>query len=291
MPWILFLFYLGLLAMSLLLSCIINLLCFSSFSSTQSNTTSDCCPFAELDDPELDIAALTAANRISNGPYDIVNCDSSERVILYKYIDYVRAYANHTVRDAQKGIKSTHGFWALFKSDDNRQFVTDVFESIANGAPTYPSAANGEYRPTLLCASEHSPDIPETVHQNCAWGPTANYVSTDHSNVIIVCPEWWEQRREAPLQCPHVLRNGKMMPPGMNLADHKIGILIHELAHVYVGLRAPEDFPERYRLEECVNLSKEESIENASSYAFYASCRYDILLSMFVDCSSMPLQR
>ena len=229
------------------------------------------CPATDTDIPGWDMAVLAAADSFQHGPYDIVSCDKHEGRIITGVLDKVRQYANHTFEDAQRGMRSQYGFVHLFKTEKYQSEVMKLFQKIMDGASPYPPSSNGptEYRPTILCVSKDNPEIPENLYTACM--ETTNFVSTDNGNVVVVCPGWWTRSDRPPARCPIVTRSNHVYPSWDYLANHKVGILIHELVHVYIGLFHPAEFTEAYGLQECIDLSPEDSIKNAQSYAMYAT--------------------
>ena len=157
-----------------------------------------------------------------------------------------------------------------------------IFEDIADGAPPYlvPTDDGAVRRPTLLCAGTESPGIPADVHEFCSHN--TNFVSTDHGHITFICPGWYDLPMP-PRVCPRVGRSGTMLHNGNWMAQHKVGILIHELAHVYVGLYHPDEFAEAYDLQSCLDLNEEDSVKNAQSYATYAMCKYPSSVEMSTE--------
>ena len=243
----------------------------TSLGRAQNSSDPDCCPAVDVDFAELDVPALIAANRVQSGPYDIINCIASERAILDQNLKWVQAFARATLGDVEHGIASKHGFFVIFKSNRNQAFVRKIFQDIADGAAPYTVLTDdgAVRRPALLCAGTESPGIPADVHKFCIHH--TNFVSTDHGHINFICPGWYDLPMP-PRVCPRVGRLGRLLHNGNWMAQHKIGILIHELAHVYVGLYHPDELAEAYDLQSCLDLSEEDSVKNAQSYAIYAMC-------------------
>lgn len=230
----------------------------------------DCCPFIESDLVEYDLPALVAANRIRAGPYDIVNCNATEARILNKTVTAMRHSAKHTAIDARRGVRSSHGFWALFNTDQNQPFVKETFQKIAKGASLslYPTGDPDEHRPTFLCASKHSPGLPKTLHKQCEDAIAS--VTTDRHNVVSLCPAFWTLPTYPSNVCPRVRRNGKMDPSILSFTPNKVSCLTHETVHIYAGFHHPEEFREAYSLQQCIDLDDGDSVKNAQNFVNYA---------------------
>ena len=141
--------------------------------------------------------------------------------------------------------------------------------------------------PDLLSAPRFSCVTQATIHiypwlevdpfYACRWllsGAGAYYQAG--SSYIFLCPLFWS-RQPAPTteNCPRVIHNRFVGNPAL-LSDYKTYILIHEMVHFYLGATTltPYSFPsEKYQLNECVALDRDNSLLNPSNYQFYIASK------------------
>ena len=69
------------------------------------------------------------------------------------------------------------------------------------------------------------------------------------------------------MKCPTLDGQGKLTPNDDVLALNPQSLLVHEFAHIYHGVA--NTFEEKYRVQDAVDLSEEDSLWNAASYALY----------------------
>ena len=111
----------------------------------------------------------------------------------------------------------------------------------------------------------------------CTWllpGAGAYYLAG--SSYIFLCPLFWSLE-PAPTRenCPRVIHN-RFVGDGALLSDYKTYILIHEMVHFYLGATSltQSSFPaEKYQLNECVALDRDNSLLNPSNYHFYIASK------------------
>ena len=221
------------------------------------------------DDIKVGIARIAQNDTLKAGPYDIVNCGNRAHIVSM-YLRGARAMAAKARLNAAHGVNSPYGFRALFKADDMREAVAEVYGNIEDGTKYPRWDGNATQRPSLFCVNESDYRTPEHIRSDCVISEA--FILSNDPSTVFLCEYWWALRMR-PEQCPKVLGEFNMMPSGVELANHKSGCLIHELAHLYI-LDKPgfvTEWIEVYRLSECILLDKEQSFKNPENYAMYAS--------------------
>ena len=113
------------------------------------------------------------------------------------------------------------------------------------------------------------------------------------SELVALCPRFWELEEE-PIEraCPR-LRRGVVTPNVDTLAVFQQSQLVHELAHLYgadgaVPGALVRGEREAYNVGDAVGLDEEAAVGNAASYALYYSCMFFVSFSSseFPDSSS-----
>lgn len=221
------------------------------------------------DFPGFDPGALALLDVYHAGLYDIINCGPRARDVA-DYLTQVIATAKKARKSAQLGVKSPYGFKALFKTDENKPEVTGFYENVIRGTKYPPWVSTANKVPAFLCINQNDTKIPQAVHDHCSTASEL-FISTDNPWIVNICESWWIAP-EKPDQCPRALSDGSMVPEGDRLAMHKVGAMIHELAHIYAptGHQLPI-IEEAFTLNECLELDEHDSMENAAQYAMFAS--------------------
>ena len=223
------------------------------------------------------ITALAHADTVISGPYSIINCGDQVNIVSAS-LKTARRMAKRAQINAGHGVSSPFGFKAFFKSDGSREAVSKVFKNIVEGAKYPPwQAENATSRPMLFCINEKDPRLPAKLRENCVVSEA--FILHSHPSLIYLCHPWWTLPANLPT-CPQriVVGDGAtatthMVPNGSELANHKAGSLVHELAHLYIHTHAQDVilWNEVYRLDECMALDEEKSLENPENYAMFAS--------------------
>ena len=246
------------------LHCLLGIVVFTgAFQAVGANSV------ASSDNTEVEVVSIAQNNTLKAGPYDVVNCGSKARLVS-TYLTGARMMAAKARVNAARGVDSPYGFRALFKADDMREAVAEVYRNIEEGTKYPHWNESATQRPSLFCVNESDYRIPEDIRSVCAIGDA--FVLSDDPSTVYLCEDWWTLPKR-PDRCPKVLGEFHMFPGGVELANHKAGCLIHELAHLYI-LDKPgfvSDWIEVYRLSECILLDKEQSFMNPENYAMYAS--------------------
>ena len=257
-----------------------NGLCFvPSGASDSGQRPRNTCSNPPIDFPGLNLPALKAATLVPAGPVDIINCDAASSGMAV-WLTQVRDYAAQASRDAFFGIRSRHGFKALFKANRNIEAVRNVYEKIAAGAIPFSEADGGcvkGQRPAVFCINkpgghlEHA--VPGALIETCGSGRIKAFVSTDAPNIVMVCPAMMSMPdiSDQRLQCPRQ-EGGKLVPNNEALGYSPQAVLTEEFAHMYLGM--DEDHAEKYQVQDAVDLGEAESMNNGPSWALFLGCKY-----------------
>ena len=184
--------------------------------------------------------------------------------------------------DAQQGTASRHGYTALFKTDDSKEQVISVYRKILAGGAFYHKCQVAPYmNVTFSCPNVHQYD-PSNA---CAKSPSIRAaLRSDRAWNLRICPSWFERPKKATAKfCPS-LKNNIMTET--HLADTQVGILTHELSHVYGAVPSPTKpctdlmdqdnvvvANETYGMQQCAELPADQQLHNAQNLALYASGR------------------
>ena len=228
--------------------------------------------------PGFDLAALTTRDKLV---FDIINCKEDELLKVREWIPIVLSDATMASNDARFGIHSRFGFQALFKEGRSIPKVQQTFNKIATGAKPFQDGCWANYTAALVCVND-DPFITEDLHEECSTASRA-FVTSDYPYAVFLCPTILE----APgyddtqdLRCPNIAQN-RLVPNTPELGESFGGIIMEELAHVYLGVL--EIFPEAYNIQDAVDLNVTQSLENGASYAFYSTGMPSISIINFLD--------
>ena len=234
------------------------------------DTPADTNSIPELDFPGLNLTALAEKEFFQRGPFDIINCGGAEDIVG-GWLAETQAIAKQAYNNAALGTRSRYGFQALFKSQLNVPKVRDVYNKINTGPAPFNSGPSGNKRPAVVCVNDNDA-LPDKLKQACASTPRA-MVSTDYPHAVLMCPKiiGLTTFDDARISCPTVVSN-KLRPNNDWILRVPSAILVEEFAHMYVGLK--EIFPEKYKVQDAVDLSEKDSLDNGPSYALYASGKF-----------------
>ena len=100
-----------------------------------------------------------------------------------------------------------------------------------------------------------------------------------------ICPDFTNLPSIPPSDgCPEVLR-GKWLSGGFNMAFSQVTILVHELAHIYLGKECLT--PEVYDMNPAMRLRPEAAVRNAQNYALFIGSQFllPLLFRFFISLS------
>ena len=186
------------------------------------------------------------------------------------------------LNDVGDGLKSQHGFKALFKDGAKVPYIRNILQFIAsarkvkglNPDPFVPSA------PRFACVT------PSTIKQYkflkidpwkyCIQPGEGAAFYWSGSSYLFLCPRFWINDI-APIPqkdtCPSVVRN-QFLGSGEVLGVYMTYMVIHEMVHFYLGQYSLGPFtypPETYLINECVALDPSHSALNPQNYQYYVA--------------------
>ena len=224
----------------------------------------------------------------------IVGGQSSNALVLADAISTMQYNIEHKVLvDLQQGVASQHGFTAFFKTNDNKDAVTSLYQKIALGDGFMDRCTIVPYENiTFTCpeVTEYSADGPDGCARNIR---ISAFYRTELPYLVNICPTFYRLPKTAdPRRCPSVRKN-KMTETGLSFTQ--VGTLVHELGHIYGADPAPDlpcsvttdenaivnasDVLEVYRAQACAELPANRQILNAQNFALYYSGRSSATVS------------
>jgi len=226
-----------------------------------------------------------------SGKYQIIKCNAGQANSMASKLQAIlpEVWSNlqDTIKDAAKGTSSSHGYSAFFKTSDNIQLVQAVYQNMAAGKPVSLAAdSTSQGRninplnlvwPGLVCIQPGDPATAEH-YLACTTGPLAGHmVAGLAGQFTMLCPHFWLLPDEPDISnCPRVRRN-TLTPNDDSLVSNRQAQLVHEFAHLYGvrggggsrGINWREGEYEPYLLQDVVDLSAKNSLNNAQNFAFY----------------------
>lgn len=249
---------------------------------------------------------ILEASRCFNNQLIIEDCGADEgylREIITGPLQQMLAVTN---LDVDLGIRSTHGFKAIFKNDDFLPRIRQRLEFLYERKPIVgllPSR-NLPKSPRFACVTRTTRQ--ENQALNLDFDPwercndpskgARDTVLTFHARgtaYIFLCEEF--VRNVAPIglsRCPAVLWNNKFDMTTFRDQRDQTYDLIYSLNHFYLGRHAldADTYPaEAFNWNECVQtLDAEDSFYNPTSMALYAYCESPVF-SLVVQSQLPPL--
>ena len=184
------------------------------------------------------------------------------------------------LQDLELGTMSP-SFKAMFKKKSSRDVIRHTLEGIAYAIrlPNLEPNPKGYSKPSFMCVSP-STGVPYKYLKGmdpfaeCISGPgIAFYVYG--GRYIFLCPKFWlGEMAPAISTCPPVSAN-RWTDGAAYMASYQTYVLIHELAHFYLGLESLGTFTvpsEIYPMNDCVGLGPAMSYRNPQNYQYYVAC-------------------
>lgn len=217
----------------------------------------------------LGIAQAQTQDYVSSGNYQILFCGAGSPDSKASQLQGIIPNTLHRIQallaDVKLGTRSTHGFAAFFKTNDNIPTVQKVFQTMLDA----PKVGLDQTKPIFACTDPNN-DLTKSVDANCLKWQNVPLVSWPQYGVIFICPYFWT-RFPLPFHsdCPTVLNN-VLVPDSAILSVNQYAAMIQQLVHLYVpGVRSTAD--EVSQVQEAVNLDAKASLGNANNYALYAA--------------------
>ena len=226
------------------------------------------CKTRLTDFPGFNLTLAYEQDLQSLGPYDIVNCAHHASTARYA-LSTTQRFAALAASDSLLGPASEFGFTALFKSPNAVPRVHELLNNVAEGSVPYRGGCYPGFRPAVMCINANQV-VTRKMRALCNQGYPA-FTNTAFPHVVMLCTSVWglPDIRERNVKCPTLDTQGKLTPNTGALAMNPQALLVHEFLHVYNGVAGSGD--EKYNLQDAVDLSEEDSLWNANSYALYVA--------------------
>ncbi len=231
------------------------------------------------------ISASASRDTVSSGNYLIHLCDSgkpnSNAIHLQELLPQINANLQAVIADAHLGTASKRGYGAFFKTNDSIHEVIRVYEQMAAGTDVIIRSIPGRQlpgplaaRPTFVCIN----DIPGTgaIHQQCVnEHSTTRLVVWEDSELIALCPLFWDQKK-VPLRndCPR-LKGNTLTPNNMQLSSNQEAMIVYGLTHLYVNVTKWPNMA--LNIQDAVDLNETDSLANPTNYALYYAGQCSLL--------------
>lgn len=238
-------------------------------------------PHPQIPDEPLEDGEMPVTNL---GQFNTYLCTDIQTSTLDSLFDDINHDMPFILQSTALGLSSPNGFPALFKTEANIAPVTALFQHIANkdrlntGVIRYPvifTCVNPGERHTgkMFQYSLQHPDVPAA--------------SDSKTNDIFVFPLFWElMRGPSYAQCPGIEEN-KALPNDGRLVANQYGTLVHELADKYLHFGESREHwtasVESYNVQDAIELSEGDSLQNAQNYALLACCEFPPIVSIAND--------
>ncbi|KAL8748370.1 MAG: hypothetical protein Q9199_008212 [Rusavskia elegans] len=222
--------------------------------------------------------SLESGEVIPVNNYIIFNCENLARSAGFpELLTQVRQAIQLVLQDLQYGVASRHGYRAFFKSNAHLLFVQEVFQNITAGRDL-----QGR-RPVIQClnTAEQAPTKPSAYSMMCEPREGHELVRArgwQSQGLLALCPDFWMHPAfpNGTDDCPLIAgRRGFQRfakdEDGSALTDTQFGILIRELVQMYNPLDEGPEEGSVNGANECLELSREQSIQNAGNWALYAA--------------------
>ncbi|KAL8676480.1 MAG: hypothetical protein Q9186_007004 [Xanthomendoza sp. 1 TL-2023] len=225
-------------------------------------------------------AFCTQGNLTVTGNYVIRHCGAagtrSNTDNLLALLPYFTNQLQIVLADIRLGIRSK-AFRAFFKTQASVPGVESVFREMAAG---YPIALETKGRnlnqppyehPSLICLD---PSLPDYDSKKTYCEGHEAFVPHRGGAQVQLCPDYWHLTRDPSTeQCAAVRRNRFTDNGDWDIIYNQFGVFIHEMSHLYAAAWDPE--MDRIRgLNECVDLSPQDSTKAAQNYALYAASKF-----------------
>ena len=211
---------------------------------------------------------------VFSGNYMLYQCDSEQPG---GHADELRSLLPQVWSDLQlligeingSGLNSAYGSQQFFKSSSNLNFARTIYQKIADGASIIPAQAGPGVNPMIACADFYN-GSPFTARCEALSAGSVSQISFSPlgSNVVVLCPAFWSldnvPNRE---YCPVPPPAFESSPSDLLLQFNQRSVLIHELAHMYLGLSVLRKVS--YAAEAAIGLSAADSIKSPSNFALF----------------------
>ena len=219
--------------------------------------------------------------------YTIEGCGLNKPSIEYA-ITLAQTTMIRPLYDVQRGLASTHGYTAMFKSNVFKPFLHSLMTNILHLPPV--EAAGRDQEPAFVCAK---PDMEpkfnigyDPLHRCAITGVTSFWAN--ETPLVFLCPRFltlgpqpvFSPGGPVDIYCPLVVDNafvGQSNP----LVQYQSYDLVHQLAHLYQngGLTNWTQPKEVTDWNSCVGLGwapseRGPSARNPFNLVYYAACKF-----------------
>ena len=172
-----------------------------------------------------------------------------------------------------QGLASPNGFPALFKTEANIAPVTTLFQRIGNRDRLNTGVIRYSVLFTCVNPGER---YTSQMFQYSLQNPDVPAASDSKNNDIFIFPLFWELLRgPSYTQCPGIEGN-RALPNDGRLVASQYGTIVHELADKYLHFGESREHwtasVESYSVQDAIDLSAEDSLQNAQNHALLACC-------------------
>ncbi|KAL9101227.1 MAG: hypothetical protein Q9187_009267 [Circinaria calcarea] len=217
-------------------------------------------------------------DEITHGNYRIYNCGT--------HVPAVQTLLDLTIAFLQTALAActpSNRIYATFFHQVPPARVKAILQKIIEGQtldfPKHPFL-DDNFQPTILCVIPESRKL-ESLMAHCNQPPTPAGILSN-TPFTFLCPNFLKLRRLPSSDgCPTVLR-GKFLHGGHDMTFSQMTILIHELAHLYIGKEALRQ--EVYDANEAMRLPTDLAWRNAQNYALFVG-------SFIAGCTQFPTSR
>ena len=238
-------------------------------------------------------------------PYSVTGCGPRQYQVE-RQLQTLRLGLEAAIADSSRGVQSTHGFQAFFKSNESILFVQALLRDVQSGRSlpfNLDPRTSIQARPQIYCANELSDSTGPLAHlrpwQTCLADSGTVSFQYGATPYIVLCPTYWLFPLE-PVSGRHncgtvtsnnLFANGnaagvaRAEMPGPNqerLIGYQVYHLFHEIVHLYLGNDSlgEDTVPEEvYGWNECVALETSSCVYNPMNYQLYLASK--VLVSTF----------
>lgn len=232
------------------------------------------------------------------GNYTLLGCSSSATGHKADYmttmLPTMLSRLQYTITDIESDESSFYGYTAFFKGVSSKKLVDSVFRNMQLGSALTLQTTRGERVefPKIVCLAEEGDGGHVTGIGNLYWyycgrrrgsqAPTAQFLD---SELVVLCPTFFELQPWPIIQtCPRLV-NGDLRPDGAQLIQSQFAMLVRALAGLYIPpsrLNTPTMSTDRPAYVKTVVALPQGAAQNSrDSYAYYAA-------SVEARCASWP---
>ncbi|KAI4191065.1 MAG: hypothetical protein L6R41_000380 [Letrouitia leprolyta] len=221
------------------------------------------------------------------GNYTLLGCSSrsagNKADYMTTMLPTMLGRLRYTIEDTQTSDSSFHGYTAFFKGT-NKEIVESVFRNMQLGSPLTLKTTRGDRieSPKIVCLGEEGNAGHVTGIGNLYWyfctrphtsqAPTAQFLD---SELIVLCPKFFDLPIWSTIQtCPRLV-NGDLMPDGAQLLQSQFAMIVRALAGLYIppsrlNVPSPSTDQPAY-VKTVVALPRGAAQRSRDSYAYYAA--------------------